>query len=163
MYLHYRLCPSGKRKALRTFFSPLDYCGLLLLTVLSKNASLCHLLHHNCASPHSFPLLHNSSSPHSYPLLTLSSLPLALESLSRLPADFSPLDNACALPTGPRGCSPGDSFLKGFTSRLGRFIWGGALTISNHNKNMLKTAKKKKAPLRRKDTKISLVPSVHNY
>lgn len=63
------------------------------------------------------PVHDNSFPPH----LTLSSLPLALGSLSRLPADLSLLAG-CALPAGPRGCRPGESFLKGFASRLGRLI-----------------------------------------
>lgn len=60
--------------------------------------------------------------------LALSSLPLALQSLSLLVEGFSLLDMGCARPTGPRAPPPGISFLRGLTSRLGRLIWGGALT-----------------------------------
>ena len=63
--------------------------------------------------------------------LALSSLPLALQSLSLLVEGFSLLDMGCARPTGPRAPPPGMSFLRGLTSRLGRLIWGGALTKKN--------------------------------
>lgn len=66
--------------------------------------------------------------------LALSSLPLALQSLSLLVEGFSLLDMGCARPTGPRAPPPGISFLRGLTSRLGRLIWGGALTKKKINK-----------------------------
>lgn len=70
--------------------------------------------------------------------LALSSLALALWSLSRLAEGLSLFDTGCARPAAPRAPTPGTSFLRGLISRLGRLIWGGALTRNKKTENLSK-------------------------